>query len=117
MIDGDTTVLEQVGAPVVVLILLAWLLPTCLHWLIGEGVVKLFVITAIAATVLWIGTGAYIWSSDFGWRGLGGVLATADLGAVSWYVFVQGARASIIWAPVLVLSVSSLPRRWKEAVW
>ncbi|MEM8980112.1 MAG: hypothetical protein AAGD04_11555 [Pseudomonadota bacterium] len=117
MISGDTTFLREVLVPVVLLMGVAWLLPKLLHRLIGEGVARLFVIGALGAVLLWMGSGAFIWVSDLALEDLARALSGADLGAVLGYIAVQGARAAIIWAPVFVLSVAALPKRWKEAVW
>lgn len=38
-------------------------------------------------------------------------------GASLGYFLRLGAQSAVIWGPVLVLTVSYLPRRWREAVW
>jgi hypothetical protein len=34
-----------------------------------------------------------------------------------WHLLNLGAKAALIWAPVLALVVTTAPRRWKTAVW
>ncbi|MCK0169085.1 hypothetical protein MWU52_16135 [Jannaschia sp. S6380] len=97
-------------APLVGLAVLAWLVPWALGRLLPEGLGWLFAIGAISAVVLAIVAGV-------GFFLLYGAAGGVVLAERPWHFVLLSARASLIWLPVMVLSLANLPRGWKKAEW
>jgi len=102
-------VLGLIVAAVLIPRLIARLVPEGVPWLIGNAVISALILLAISAgyfAVAYLGQGARF------------VAAFGAVPAASALHFVKlGAMAALIWAPVLVLSLSGLPRHWKEVEW
>ena len=103
--------------PSVVLVLAAFGVPRILARVLPEGVVPLLV-NAFVSTVLLFVLSALL----FVWLYLGQELDIATLtaqGLTRNIVFFGrlGIAAAIIWAPVMILSLSGLPRKWVNATW
>jgi hypothetical protein len=103
--------------PVVLLVATAILLPRLLlRWmpetlggLILNGAITAAVLTGIASGWLFL---SYLWRDSrlldlFGLAPGGTLLYFLRLGLMS----------ALIWAPVLVLALATLPKRWKHATW
>ncbi len=103
--------------PVLALVLLSVMVPKALGWALPEGVGWLIGNGAISAVILWaVSAGyfavAYAMQSDMLTRLLG-IDHVDTLG----HFARLGLLAGMIWAPVMVLSLASLPKRWREVVW
>ena len=96
--------------PLLALAIAAWLVPWGFGKALPEGVAWLFVNGALSAAVLTALSAAGFW-----W--LYGDAGDAVLAAPPWQFIVLAARAAIVWAPIMVLSVANLPRGWREAEW
>lgn len=84
-------------------------MPESLQGLILNGVISAAVLTVMAAGYFFL---AYLWRST-AILDLAGIAPASTLG----HFLRLGLGSAIIWAPVLVLAVSTAPKRWKEAVW
>ena len=76
--------------PLVGLAVVAWLVP----W-----VLLLAVVAAAGFVWLYGEAGGVVWRE------------------APWHFVLLSAKAGIVWGPVMVLSLSALPKRWKRAVW
>lgn len=103
--------------PAAGLMLAAVLVPLALARVLPEGVTWLLVNGAVSATILLCASAGYfLWAygqQDARVTELIGRSPSAGL----WHFLRLGLLAGLIWAPVLVLSLSALPRRWKVATW
>lgn len=71
-------------------------------WLVVNGAFSTLVLAAISgAGFVWL----YGAAGEAVWRTAPGHFATLAL------------RSALVWAPVMVLSLANLPRRWTEVVW
>ena len=103
--------------PVAALVLVAIYLPRLLARVTPESLAGLIVNGALSAVALTMLAAAYfLWSyarQDTRLLDLIGFAPGETLG----HFLRLGLGSALIWGPVLVLSVSTLPRRWKENVW
>jgi hypothetical protein len=103
--------------PVVVLVLLAVAVPKVLARYLPEGIGWLFGNGVIAAIILWAISYVYFavaYAMQF--DALNRLLSAEPLGTVAHFAWL-GLLAGMIWVPVLVLALASLPKRWVEVVW
>ncbi|NDV02318.1 hypothetical protein [Pseudoroseicyclus tamaricis] len=84
-------------------------LPETFFGLILNGVISAALLTVLAAGVFAV---TYVWSGTQ----VGAMLGFAP-GVTLGHFLRLGLSAGLLWAPVLVLSVASVPGRWKEGVW
>ena len=96
--------------PLVGLAVLAWLVPWMLGKLLPEGVIWLLVNGVLSALLL-----AVVAAAGFVW--LYGEAGGVVWREAPWHFVLLSAKAGIVWGPVMVLSLSALPKRWKEVVW
>ncbi|WP_238365616.1 hypothetical protein [Mesobacterium pallidum] len=103
--------------PTLALMALAFALPHgLLRWmpetgrgLVLNGLLSGLVLVAVAA-------GYFLWAYAHAAPAMLRVFG-ARPGASAGYFLRLGLQSAVIWGPVLVLTVSYLPRRWKEGVW
>jgi hypothetical protein len=103
--------------PILILALLGFGVPRLIARLLPEGVFALLANAALSALVMCILSaafffGLYVWQGvparDLLANGLRQNLVTfGGLGVI----------AAIIWAPIMVLSVAGLPRKWVDKTW
>ncbi len=103
--------------PALVLVAISILVPRLLERTVPESLPGLVALGAISGVALWFLSAlgfALLYRVQgpemvelLGARPLAGLVHFLTLGA----------KAALIWAPVLVLAVSTAPRRWREAVW
>ena len=103
--------------PVVFLCLLAWLVPKLLSLVMPEGVKPLMVLAFLSTLAMFV-LSSLVFVFLYASHGIG----LADLfapGILPTFVhFGQlGLSAALIWAPIMILSVASLPRHWVKATW
>ncbi len=96
--------------PLVGLAVVAWLVPWVLGKLLPEGVIWLLVNGVLSALLL-----AVVAAAGFVW--LYGEAGGVVWREAPWHFVLLSAKAGIVWGPVMVLSLSALPKRWKRAVW
>jgi hypothetical protein len=107
----------QLLLPVLGLMLVAALVTRAVEAILPESLGALAATTVISAMLVWLLTSAgfallYTIEDARVWDLLGQA-PSASLG----YFLRLGASAVLIWGPVLLLVVSTAPRRWKTAVW
>jgi hypothetical protein len=100
--------------PVTLLAALAWLVPQALARLWPEGVGPLLAL-GLVATLIMVALAAGLFLVLYLWEGA--PLDAFPLWGAVWHFTRLGLGAGLIWAPVLVLSVANLPRKWKQVVW
>lgn len=101
--------------PSLLLIALAILIPRGLERLMPESLGGLLLLGLISALLLWA-LSALGFALLYRWGGAPLARLWADGGAFRHFLWL-GLRAGLIWAPVLVLAVSTAPRRWRQAQW
>ena len=102
---------------ILALIALAILLPFLLARFTPETLGGLVLTGLLSAILLTLAAAAYFFLSY-----LNANTAILELAGVAprstlLYFLELGLGSALIWAPVLVLAISYLPRRWKENVW
>jgi hypothetical protein len=103
--------------PTLALAVLGWLVPRLLSRLWPEGVGPLMLL-ALASTLVLIGLAALFFMLLYVGQGvpLALILGVGVLGG--WPHFLRlGLASALVWAPIMILSVAYLPRRWKEKSW
>jgi hypothetical protein len=103
--------------PALVLAIAAFVVPRLLARALPEGVTPLLV-NAFASTVILIAlSGVFFWGLYI----LQGLQVTqlTDQGLAANVVSFGrlGLMAAIIWAPIMILSVAGLPRKWVHSTW
>ena len=78
------------------------LVPEGVIWLLVNGVLSALLLAVVAAA-------GFVWL----YGEAGGVVWRE----APWHFVLLSAKAGIVWGPVMVLSLSALPKRWKRAVW
>jgi len=103
--------------PALVLAVMAFGVPRFLARLLPEGV-KPLLLNAFLSTVILFALSAVFFAVLYIWQGLSFADITADGLAQSIVFFGRlGLIAALIWAPIMVLSVAGLPRRWVKETW
>ena len=103
--------------PAMVLALLAWLVPKVLSMVLPEGVRPLMLNAFLSAIFLFV-LSAGFFVVLYLWQGIPfAVLMEPGLAHNVVFFGKLGLIAAIIWAPIMILSVSALPRTWKKEVW
>lgn len=103
--------------PALVLALAAFAVPRLLARVLPEGV-KPLMLNAFLSTVLLflLATGFFV--CLYLWQGLSVADITEPGLATSLIMFGRlGLIAAIIWAPIMILSVAGLPRKWVKETW
>ncbi len=103
--------------PTVLLMALAVAVPRLLERALPESLPGLALCAAVSALLLWLAASAgFAWLYAARGPGLLSALGTAPLGGLRHFLALGGS-AALIWAPVMLLVVSTAPRRWKTARW
>lgn len=94
-----------------------WLVPRILATFFPEGVAPLF-LNAFLSTLLLFAISSAFFLCLYLWQGAPMAEILAE-GIVSNIVFFGrlGLIAAMIWAPIMVLSVAGLPRKWTKETW
>lgn len=101
--------------PVLAMIAFAIFVPRLLALLLPEGVPYLLVIGALSCCICLLLSGL-IFVGLYAAQNTQVMMAVVRTVGITHFLKLGGG-ASIVWAPVLLLSVSNLPRHWKEATW
>ena len=88
----------------------AWAVPLLLGRVLPEGVAGL-VLNGAVSTLLLAGLSA------LGFYLLYGPAGDRLLDAAPWHFVTLSARAALVWGPVMVLSLASVPGRWRHETW
>lgn len=108
---------EGLVLPVAILMLAAFAVPRLFARVLPEGVTPLL-LNAFLSTVVLFKLSAVLFVGLYVWQGLP-LTDVAAQGLASSIVFFGrlGIAAAIIWAPVMLLSVAGLPRKWVHETW
>ena len=103
--------------PALVLALLAFAVPRLLARALPEGVKPLLMNALLSTVLLFVLSGGFFFCLYL-WQGLS-VADIAEPGLAANVVFFGrlGLIAAMIWAPIMVLSVAGLPRKWVKETW
>lgn len=103
--------------PALILGFAGFAVPRIVAGVLPEGVAPLM-INAFASTVLLVGiSGAFLFGL-YVWQGLGAAVLTQEgLAANVWFFGRLGVVSGLIWAPVMLLSLAGLPRKWVTVTW
>lgn len=103
--------------PASVLAVLAWAVPVGLSWVMPEGVRALMILAFLSAILLFCVSAAFFFCLYL-WGGAPfGELAAVGFWANVVFFGRLGLMSALIWAPIMVLSVASRPRRWVKETW
>lgn len=103
--------------PAVGLVIVAWAVPKWLRWRMPEGVWPLIALSVLA-TLINLAICALMFLMLYLLQGAQlSTLTLAGPGAAIWYFLRLSISAAIIWGPIMVLSIASLPRTWTQETW
>ncbi|SHH32127.1 hypothetical protein SAMN05444003_2799 [Cognatiyoonia sediminum] len=109
--------LDGLFFPAVILAVLSWMVPKLLSFVMPEGVKPLLLLALLSTLILFLLSSVFFFVLYL-WQGA--TLARLAEGGLSTNILLFGRLgmiAGMIWAPIMVLSVAALPRRWKKEVW
>lgn len=108
---------DGVILPGLVLGFAGFAVPRALARVLPEGV-KPLMLNAFLSTVILLIIAAAFFLCLYIWRGVS-FAQLADQGIAATVVIFGrlGVASAIIWAPIMLLSLSGLPRKWVTAVW
>jgi hypothetical protein len=103
--------------PALVLAALGFVVPRLLARVLPEGV-KPLLLNAFLSTVMLFALSAVLFVVLYVWQGMS-FANIAEGGLAQSVVFFGrlGLIAALIWAPIMVLSVAGLPRKWVKETW
>lgn len=113
MADSSLTLL----IPALVLTLVGWLVPRMLFHVFPEGVRPLLTL-AVTATVIMLCFGMAFFAVLYIAQGLPfSALFHDGAGSAVTHFLRLGLISSLLWGPMMLLSVAGLPKRWQKEVW
>ena len=103
--------------PALLLAIAAFAVPRFMARLLPEGVTPLMVNAFLSTLTLIAVSGVFFWGLYL-WQGLQ-VAQLAEQGLAANLVFFGrlALLSGLIWAPIMILSVAGLPRKWVHATW
>ncbi len=103
--------------PALLLALMGWLVPRGLALVVPEGVRPLLFL-AFASAALMLLLGMALFAALYLWQGAPwDALLEAGWGGLLRHFLRLGSLSTLLWGPILVLSVAELPKRWTRATW
>lgn len=115
--SGVSMISDSLLFPAFALAVLAFAVPRLLGLFLPEGVWPLL-LNAFLSTVLLFVLSAGFFFCLYLWQGLDAAEVMAPGVAKTMVFFGRlGLSAAIIWAPIMVLSVAGLPRKWTKETW
>lgn len=103
--------------PALILACLAFAVPRLLARVLPEGVGPLM-LNAFLATILLFAISSLFFFGLYIWQGVSVDTIIAPGWAANVIFFGRlGLMAAIIWAPIMLLSVAGLPRKWVKETW
>ncbi|WP_425097591.1 hypothetical protein [Tropicibacter sp. S64] len=107
--------LFSLAIPAALLMLAAMLAVRVFERVLPESIPGLGLNAALSALCLWA-LATVLFALLYHWRGapLSAMFGASD----SWrHLAGIGLKSGLIWGPMIVLTLSTVPRRWKHAVW
>ena len=104
--------IASLALPTLILMALAVVVTRLLERVVSETVLGLFMLFALSGVLVWVLAsamfmGLYLWQD----ASIAPLLGDArGLG----HLLVLGAKSALIWGPLLVLTVVTAPRRWRQ---
>ena len=112
-----TFVSDGLILPALVLATVAFFVPRMLARVLSEGVMPLLANAFMSTVILIALSGIFFWCLYI-WQGLQVAQLTRQGVAANVVFFGQlGLMSAIIWAPIMILSVAGLPRKWVHRTW
>lgn len=103
--------------PALVLATVAFIVPRLLARALPEGIAPLLVNAFLSTVILIALSGIFFWCL-YVWQGLEVAQLARQGVAANIVSFGQlGLMSAIIWAPIMILSVAGLPRKWVNSTW
>lgn len=103
--------------PAFILACIAFAVPRLLARVLPEGVMPLL-LNAFLSTVLLFVLSALLFVGLYMWQGAPSARFAGQGAAANITFFGRlGLAAAIIWAPIMLLSVAGLPRKWVHETW
>lgn len=108
---------DSLFLPALALAVLAFAVPRLLGRVLPEGVMPLLLNTFLSTLLLFVISSGFFFCLYL-WQGAN-VAQVLEPGLASSVAFFGrlGLSAALIWAPIMVLSVAGLPRRWVKETW
>ena len=108
---------DSLFVPAVALALLAFGVPRLMSKLLPEGV-KPLLLNAFVSTVLLFVNSATFFAVLYIWQGV----PLAEMMVPGWAANIAffgrlGLISAIVWAPIMLLSVAGLPKKWVNETW
>ena len=108
---------EGLVLPALLLGLLGFAVPRLLAGVLPEGVTPLL-INGFLSTILTFTLSSAFFYLLYLWQGAPlDKLGLPDLGAAIFFFGRLGLASALIWAPVMLLSLAGLPRKWVKETW
>lgn len=103
--------------PALILAIAGFAVPRVLAWILPEGVTPLMMNAFASTLILVVGASAFFFCLYL-WQGLEVETLTGEgLPANIWLFGRLGVTSALIWAPIMVLSLAGLPRKWVTQTW
>lgn len=113
----DALLSEGLILPALLLGVVGFAVPRLLARVLPEGVTPLLVNGLLSTLLCWL-LAAGFFCLLYLWQGAPlAKLGLPDLGTVALFFGRLGLAAALIWAPVMLLSLSGLPRKWVHETW
>jgi hypothetical protein len=108
---------DSLFLPALMLAVLGFLVPRLLARVLPEGV-KPLLINTLLSTVLLFALSTVFFACLYIWQGFPmAQLMESGLAANLQFFGRLGLIAALIWAPIMLLSVAGLPRKWVKETW
>ena len=117
-VEGATSILSNgLIFPALILAIAGFAVPRVLARMLPEGVAPLMA-NAFASTLILVVVASGFFFCLYLWQGLEAeTLAAQGLSANVWFFGRLGLASALIWAPIMVLSLAGLPRKWVTQTW
>lgn len=113
----DDLIADTLFVPALLIAAMGFVVPRLFARILPEGVMPLM-LNALFSTVLLFVIAACFFVMLYIWQGVPFAQIMAPGWAVNLSFFGRlGLMSAIIWAPIMLLSVAALPRRWVNKTW
>lgn len=108
---------EGLILPALLLGLVGLVVPQLLARLLPEGVMPMMINGAVSTVLTFVLASGFFYLLYL-WQGAPlDRLGDAGTGALIFHFGSLGLASALIWAPVMILSLAGLPRKWKHETW
>ncbi|MEL6681792.1 MAG: hypothetical protein AAFQ09_04005 [Pseudomonadota bacterium] len=113
----DALVADGLIFPVVILAVLGFLVPRVLGRFVPEGVRPLMLNALVSTLILFVLSAFTFFMLYLGQGVRAEILLSSGLLANLVYFGRLGLASALIWAPIMILSLAGLPRKWVKETW